>query len=183
MGSDGWYVDGVLSGGHYAGDVQAPGHGNVGAVVANGRDLSVEVGRSITLANGMAIEPEAQLLGQSFQIKHRVDADGIDLRSGNVSAWTTRVGARLTMPVRTTTSWAPYADLQLQRAWMNAPSIDLSGQGFEEGSAGSAVRLGVGASGRINSRWSLYGEFDTQRRLGSHGFNNLSANVGVRYDF
>jgi outer membrane autotransporter protein len=177
----GWYVDGVLSAGHFAGDVTAQGR-NAGRVVANGFGVSLEAGRTIVLSNGLEIEPMAQLLGQALRFKNRQDSDGIVAQPGDVRALTGRLGVRFTMPVPSTDSWAPYLRIQLQHTWMDSQDANLSGTTFKVGAPGSAIQFGIGATGMVTARLSVYGEVSGQRRLGN-GFNDLTATGGIRYQF
>ncbi|MEX3958217.1 autotransporter outer membrane beta-barrel domain-containing protein [Trinickia sp. EG282A] len=178
----GWYVDGVLSAAHYSGDVTTTQSQNAGRVVANGFDFSLEGGRTFVLKNGLEIEPMVQVLGQVLRFKAHEDVDGIVAQPGDVRALTGRLGVRFAMPIPSTDSWIPYVRLQYQQTWMSAQDTNLSGTVFDVGAPGKALRLGMGASGMLTPKLSLYGEISGQRRLGN-GFNNISATAGLRYDF
>jgi outer membrane autotransporter protein len=179
---NGWYADGVVSAGRYTGTVSTEQHGEAGRVAANGFALSVEAGRAITLRNGIEIEPHVQALAQSLYFESRQDVDGVDVTTSDLQALTGRLGVRFTMPMPRTVSWKPYVRLDLQQTWMNTPTVTLSGQPFMVGSPGGAVQLGVGASGMVTDKLSLYGEVSGQQRLG-HGFSSIEATLGLRYTF
>lgn len=179
---DGWYVDGVLGAGIYTGTASSPQRGEVGRISANGFDVSMEGGRSFVLRSGLEIEPHAQVLGQLLQFRNRHDADGVTNDTGNMLALTGLMGVRMSMLVPGTMSWRPYVRVDLRHTWMSSPTVTLSGDTFGTGRAGSAVQLGLGASGMITPKLSVYGEVSGQQRLGG-GFDSIGATLGLRYAF
>ncbi len=62
---DGWYVDGIVSTGHYYGNVDTSQRGKAGRIDANSVDLSVEAGKTMKLSNGYEWEPQVQLMRAS----------------------------------------------------------------------------------------------------------------------
>ena len=72
--------------------------------------------------------------------------------------------------------------VDLLHTWMNSPKATLSGQSFEIGKPGSAMELGIGATGMLTPALSIYGEFSGRQRLG-RGFSDIGATLGVRYSF
>jgi outer membrane autotransporter protein len=181
--AEGWFADGVIAGGHYSGTVQTDASRHAGTITANGRDLSLEVGRNIPLAHGFEIEPDAQVLGQSLSFRGRQDLDGVYAHPGNFRAWTGRLGVRLAMPVAGTVSWMPYVRVDYRRTWMGRRDSQLADQSFVLAQPGSGIQLGMGASGMISTHFSLYGEVSGQGRSGRYGFSGIEGTLGLRYRF
>ncbi|PPK42651.1 outer membrane autotransporter protein [Trinickia symbiotica] len=179
---NGWYVDGVVSAGRYSGAISTSQRGEIGRIAANGFDVSMESGRSITLNNGLEIEPHAQVLAQLLHFEGRQDNDGINVNTGDLFAFTGLLGVRMSMPVPWTVSWKPYMRVDFLHTWMNSPNLTMSGQTFEVATPGSAVQLGIGAAGMITPNLSAYGEVSGKQRLG-HGFDSIGATLGLRYTF
>jgi outer membrane autotransporter protein len=177
----GWYVDSVVSVGRYIGTVSSSQRGNVGQI-ATGFDVSMEAGRSILLANGMEIEPHAQLLTQLLRFGSAQGSDGVSVNTGDMLAFTGLLGARLSMPVAWAGSWKPYSRIDFQHTWMNSPNVTLSGQAFQVASPGSSVQFGLGATGIVTKRLVAYGELAGKLRL-NHGFDSIGATLGLRYTF
>ena len=180
--TDGWYVDGLLSVGRYVGTVNSEQRGEVGRISANGYDLSVETGRTFGLPHGVEMEPHAQLLGQTIMFDSGTDKDRVVNSTSNLYALTGLLGVRFSMPVPGTLSWKPYVRVDLMHTWMNSPKATLSGQSFGIGGPGSAVQMGIGATGMLTPALSVYGEFSGRQRLG-RGFSDIGATLGVRYSF
>jgi outer membrane autotransporter protein len=180
---DGWYVDGVVSAGHYYGNIDTSQRGKAGRIDANALDFSVEGGKTMKLSNGFEWEPQVQIMRQSLRFDNTTNPDGVDVDLGNSQAWTGRIGVRVARPIDSTTSWTPYARVSLLHTWNDTPDAQLSGTSFETGRSGSAVQVGVGATGMITPRFSLYGELVGQQRIGSSGNSGVSATVGVKYQF
>lgn len=178
----GWYVDGVLSAGRYVGTVNSSQRGEVGRISANGYDASVEVGRTFGSPYGIEIEPHMQWLSQSIVFDSGTDKDGVVNSTDDLFALTGRLGVRFSMPVPGTLSWKPYVRVDLLHTWMNSPKAMLSGQAFDVGHPGSAMEMGIGATGMVTPALSIYGEFSGRQRLG-RGFSDIGATLGVRYSF
>jgi outer membrane autotransporter protein len=179
---DGWYVDGVLSVGRYVGTVNSEQRGEVGRISANGYDASVETGRTFGLPYGIEMEPHVQWLAQALRFDSGTDKDDVVDSTGDLFALTGRLGVRFSVAAPGTLSWRPYMRIDLLHTWMNSPKATLSGQSFEIGKPGSAMELGIGATGMLTPALSIYGEFSGRQRLG-RGFSDVGATLGVRYSF
>ena len=179
---DGWYVDGVLSVGRYVGTVNSEQRGEVGRISANGYDASVETGRTFGLPYGIEMEPHVQWLAQALRFDSGKDKDDVVDSTSDLFALTGRLGVRFSVAAPGTLSWRPYMRIDLLHTWMNSPKATLSGQSFEIGKPGSAMELGIGATGMLTPALSIYGEFSGRQRLG-RGFSDIGATLGVRYSF
>ncbi|MEA3117473.1 MAG: hypothetical protein QOI13_743, partial [Paraburkholderia sp.] len=179
---DGWFVDGVVSAGFYTGRVNTEQQGKVVNIAAKGFDASVEGGKRIELGNGLEVEPHAQILAQSLFVGNQLDSDGIAVSTSNVIAITGRLGALFSMPVPWSTSWKPYIRLDFQYSSTNSPTVTMSGQPFEIGAQGGAAQLGIGATGMVTPRLSLYGELSGRQHIG-YGFDSYEGTLGFRYEF
>ena len=182
---DGWYADGLLSAGWYRGTVATSARGEVGRIHANGFDGSLEVGRGFTLpvvSGGLDVEPHVRVLAQVLHFEDRKDNDGLDVGTGDLFALTGLVGVRVSMSMPGTASFRPYARVDFSNTWMNSPSVTMSGQSFELAKQGSAMQVGVGATGLLTPNLAIYGELSGQQRLGT-GMSTVAATLGLRYTF
>ncbi|HTH75571.1 MAG TPA: autotransporter outer membrane beta-barrel domain-containing protein, partial [Trinickia sp.] len=182
---DGWYVDGLFSAGLYRGTVSTSQRGEVGRIHASGFDGSIEMGRAFTLPvvpGGLEVEPHARVLTQLLHFQDRTDGDGVTVGTSDLLAFTGLLGVRMSMLAPGTTSFRPYVRVDFSNTWMNSPSVTMSGQSFDVAKAGTAVQVGVGASGLLTPNLSIYGELSGLQRLGT-GTSTLAATLGLRYSF
>lgn len=182
---DGWYVDGLVSTGWYRGTVSTSQRGEAGRIHATGFDGSLEVGRAFTLPvvpGGLEIEPHARVLAQLLHFEDRKDNDGVEVGTSDLVALTGLLGVRMSMHAPGTTSFVPYVRLDFSNTWISSPTVTMSGQPFDVAKSGSAVQIGVGASGSVTPNLSLYGELSGLQRLG-HGVSTVAATLGLRYAF
>ncbi len=179
---DGWYVDGVVSAGHYSGPVNTAQQGEVVRFIANGFDASLEGGKSFVFDSGLEIEPHAQILSQLLSVESGLDTDGVSVSTSTLFSVTGRLGVLLSMPLPSSVSWKPYVRLDFQYSSTNSPTVTMSGQPFEIGAQGGAVQLGIGATGMITPTLSAYGELSGRQHIG-YGFDNIEGTLGLRYVF
>jgi len=179
--AEGWYADAIVSAAHYHGEVHTPARGTSGRLGAHGVQLSLEGGRTLTLANGLLIEPSVQL--QHARIATRISQDADDLHVAIDPSRTTTLegGIRAAWPL--TQRVVPYARLAIDHVWCSGAQATVADLHFDTGCLGSGVKLGVGAHGQLAERLAVYGEVDGERRLGSYGVNGVAGTLGLRYDF
>jgi outer membrane autotransporter protein len=186
--ANGFYVDAVLGGEHYRGDVDTQARNSA---VANLRaaswTASVEAGYPVALGDGWLLEPQAQLKHQSLTFNNFTDADGLytQIDVGGLTA--TRVGARLAKTDNA--RFTPYVRADVIRTIGGGSSINASSSvwdasgAFNGGRIGNSYRLGAGATSQWTSHLALYGEANYLHGTDSYGLRGWQANIGLRFDF
>ncbi|GFZ91047.1 autotransporter outer membrane beta-barrel domain-containing protein [Dyella caseinilytica] len=186
--ANGFYVDAVLGGEHYRGDVDTQARNSAVANLRAGSwTASVEMGYPFALGKGWSLEPQAQLKHQSLTFNDFADADGLSTQINVGGLTATRVGARL---VKTDdTRFSPYLRADFIRTTGGDSQIGTSSSAwdasgvFSGGRLGNSYRLGAGATSQWTSHLALYGEADYRRGTASHGLRGWQANMGLRFDF
>jgi outer membrane autotransporter protein len=184
----GFYVDAVVGGQRFSGDVGTDLRGNdVATVKANGWHASVETGYPFALGGGWSLEPQAQVTYQSLTFRDIQDADGLTTRIDPVGQTTTRLGARLTKTDKAT--FAPYLRADVirtvgGRAKVNAASdVWNISENFAGGRVGTSYRLGAGMTSQLTRSLAVYGEADYQHGTSDNGFRGWAGNIGLRWNF
>jgi outer membrane autotransporter protein len=178
----GWYVDGVLSVGTFNGNVKTDKSSNAGRIQGNSLEASVETGKAFTLNNGYVVEPQFQLMSQTFRFDNHDDVDGVHTDWNNSTFVTARGGVKVSIPVQSAPEWKPFVAANLLQTWGGDSDVKLANTSFTPGTVGTAMQLQVGATGQISRNLSVYGELSGQQRIG-HGTSSVYGNVGVRYLF
>jgi outer membrane autotransporter protein len=186
--ANGVYVDAVLGGERYQGDVDTQARDSA---VANLRaaswTASVEAGYPFALGAGWSLEPQAQLKHQSLTFNNFTDADGLYTQIDVGGLTTTRVGARLTKTDNA--RFSPYLRADFIRTtgggsqiYTSSNAWDTSGA-FNGGRLGNSYRLGAGATSQLTSHLALYGEASYLHGTDSYGLRGWQANMGLRFNF
>lgn len=178
----GWYVDGVLSAGTFNGDVKTDKSSEASKIKGNSLEASVETGKAFALDNGFVVEPQLQLMSQTFRFDDHTDVDGVHTDWDTNTFFTARGGVKVSIPVPSAPQWKPYVAANLLQTWGGDNDVKLADTSFTPGKVGTAVQLQVGATGRLTPNLSVYGELAGQQRLG-HGTSSVYGNVGIRYLF
>jgi outer membrane autotransporter protein len=186
--ANGFYVDAVLGGEHYQGDVDTQARNSA---VANLRaaswTASVETGYPFALGNGWSVEPQAQLKHQSLTFNNFTDADGLYTQINVAGLTTTRVGARLTKTDNA--RFSPYLLADFIRTTGGSSQIDTSSSAwdasgvFSGGRLGDSYRLGAGATSQLTSHLAIYGEANYLHSTDSYGLRGWQANMSLRFNF
>jgi outer membrane autotransporter protein len=186
--ANGFYVDAVLGGEHYQGDVDTQARDSA---VANLRaaswTASVEVGYPFALGKGWSLEPQAQLKRQSLTFSNFTDADGLYTQIDVGGLTTTRVGARLTKTDNA--RFSPYVRADFIRTTGGDSHIDSSSNAwdasgtFNAGRIGNSYRLGAGATSQLTSHLAIYGEANYLHSTDSYGLRGWQANMSLRFNF
>ncbi len=186
--ANGFYVDALLGGEHYEGDVDTQARNSA---VANLRaaswTASVETGYPFALGKGWSLEPQVQLKRQSLTFNSFTDNDGLYTQIDVGGLTTTRVGARLTKT--DDARFSPYLRADFIRTiggdsqiYTSSNAWDASGA-FNGGRLGNSYRLGAGATSQWLSHLALYGEADYRHGVSGYGLRGWQANMGLRFDF
>ena len=188
----GFYVDAVVSGDRYSGDVDTAGRQSIGAVRASGWTASLETGYPWRFDSGWELEPQLQLARTHLLIHDLTDQGGALVRYDDYNQNIGRIGVRLDR------TWiddkgrysTPYLRLNYIQGWGGRPQVNVAAvdapsinQTFIGGSYGRAVELGLGGTYSLGKQLSFYGEADYQKDLGSAGTRGWGWNLGARWDF
>ncbi len=182
----GWYVDGLLSGGLFNGTVSTGARGQ--ALSTNGTSFaaSLEAGYPIALGwQGLALEPQLQIVYQNLSFARKTDADAIDVNLGNQSEGVFRAGARLIRPFASSDGalYSAYLKANVLTGLGGGGGVVLGGVPFATGTFGTSIQVGAGANGKINRNLSIYGDVAWQDGVAGGGSRGWQINGGVRYAF
>ena len=182
----GWYVDAILSGGANDGIITTTLKGREANSASTAWSASIETGYPFALGwQGLALEPELQLIGQRLDFAPFTDADGIAADLGSQSQGVIRAGARLLKPFATTDSgvFTAYLKANLLQGLGVGGTVNLAGYPFQTGTYGTAVQVGGGVNGALSHNLSAYGDVAWQNNVSTGGFRGWAFNGGVRYAF
>jgi len=183
--TSGWYVDAIVSGGAFDGNVTANGRSSPpmnGTSVAG----SLEAGYPIALGwQQLALEPQAQLVYQHLSFNQITDADGIVARLGSQDQGIFRGGARLTRQFVTPegAQITPYLKANLLEGIGGGGAVNIGDTPFLTGRFGTSMQVGGGATGMITRNLSVYGDVAWQDGVGGGGARGWTMNGGLRYAF
>jgi len=188
LGDDGLYVDGVVGGRRYVGDVSTALRGSgMARIRASSAYLSVEAGYPFALASGWMVEPQLQLKHQSLAFDDFRDADQLQVALGTVAQTAVRAGVMFTR--MSDVKLMPYGRLDLVHtrggtttAMVSSDAFGISAP-FGTARTGNAVKASAGAVSRLTRHVQLYGEGSYQQHVGSFGLRGYAANLGVRVTF
>lgn len=182
--NQGWYVDGILSGGWFDGDVSTQARGRVGAMDGGLFAASIEAGYPLAMPYGLNLEPQLQLIGQHVSFRNNIDIDDLEVNIGSQNQLVGRAGVRLTRPVTVAGGRVtPYLGFDLFHAFTGGTNVHVGEVQFESGKLGDAYQLSLGLNGMPTGRLSLYGRVSYQHALGSGGVQGWLFNAGARYLF
>lgn len=185
---NGFYVDAVLGGERFHGDVATAARGgNVARLRARSATFSVESGFPFAIGSGWELEPQAQWSTQRLSFNAFEDSDGLAVSLRPSSQTIARVGARL---VKTGASgFTPYIRADVLRTVGGASRVDIYsaawnvGDAFAAGRVGTSYRLGAGATAALTSSLSAFGQADYRHGTAGHGFAGWVGSVGLRLNF
>jgi outer membrane autotransporter protein len=182
---NGWYVDGIISGGMFDGTVSTTARGQVTGMNGTTIATSIETGYPIPIAEKIALEPEVQAVYQHLDFPQRTDVDGIGVDLGSPNQGVLRAGVRLLdhLTTRDGTLVTPYLKANFLQGLGGGNSVQLSNVTFPVGDFGSALQIGGGVNGTLTRNLSLYGDVAWQNQIGNGGFRGWAFNGGLRYAF
>ncbi|WP_343214318.1 autotransporter outer membrane beta-barrel domain-containing protein [Dyella sp. ASV21] len=186
----GFYVDGTVARSYYDTRVETPYRGSeMARMKTHGWTYALESGYPFQFANGLRIEPQAQVVYQSLRSDSFSDADHLQVAPGNTGAWLGRVGLMMGRTFTTSTNqhWSPSLRLNYRGSADTRSRVALSSYGisdsFATGAWGQAWQVGAGVTGSLTSAVSVFGQADYQGRAGNSGQQGWSANLGMRWQF
>ena len=187
----GFYLDGALSFDWHRGDTDIARQKEVGKLKGNGWGASLETGYPWQFANGVRIEPQAQLMYLQLDMDDVVDRDNTRVSWGNYNQTIGRVGARLdrTWQDQAGQQYTPYLRTSYTRGWGGSATTRASANGspesvsFDSGKFGQMWDVGIGGTATLKRDVSLYAEADYRQEIDGNGAKGWRYNAGVRWMF
>lgn len=187
----GFYLDGALSFDWHRGDTDIARQKEVGKLKGNGWGASLETGYPWQFANGVRIEPQAQLMYLQLDMDDVVDRDNTRVSWGNYDQTIGRVGARLdrTWQDQAGQQYTPYLRTSYTRGWGGSATTRASANGspesvsFDSGKFGQMWDVGIGGTATLKRDVSLYAEADYRQEIDGNGTKGWRYNAGVRWMF
>lgn len=189
---NGFYLDGIVSGDRYRGEVSVTGDSRVARMRSSGRTASIESGYPFEFDNGFILEPQLQLTWQYLRTKSFVDRDGARVQYDAYHQSVGRLGVRLTRTWQSEQGrlHTPYLRVNYLRGLGDKRSqvtiSDESGnisQDFYGGRFGSSWEYGLGGTLSLRDNLLVYGEIDYLQDSGDSGVSGLGGNLGLRWVF
>ena len=158
---------------------------------ADGWSASLESGYPFVFANGLRLEPQAQLTWMRLKFDDATDKDGTTVKFDDDDQTIGRLGARLdrTWQDDAQREYTPYLRANYSRGWgggskvkVGAAGSDIS-QDFNSGRFGQMWDVGVGGTTRFRNDVSLYAEADYRKEIDGNGAKGWRYNAGVRWTF
>ncbi|WP_246862578.1 autotransporter outer membrane beta-barrel domain-containing protein [Pantoea sp. SO10] len=187
----GFYLDGALSFDWHRGDTDIARQKEVGKLKGNGWGASLETGYPWQFANGVRIEPQAQLMYLQLDMDDVVDRDNTRVSWSNYDQTIGRVGARLdrTWQDQAGQQYTPYLRTSYTRGWGGSATTRAGANGspesvnFDSGKFGQMWDVGIGGTATLKRDVSLYAEADYRQEIDGNGTKGWRYNAGVRWMF
>ncbi len=186
-GPSGGYLDGVVQGTLYQDVKTRSVMGQRLSTDGFGIAASIEGGYPLALGNDWAIEPQAQLIYQHISISKAKD-DYASIKFKDMNAGIGRVGARVTKQFSTTSGEEATGWIRANIWQHMGADARTSFAGSEDGSpvtlgtslGGTWAQIGLGVSGQLSKRVSVYAGADYNQSLGASDGNSVSGRAGMR---
>ncbi|WP_314413012.1 autotransporter outer membrane beta-barrel domain-containing protein [Pantoea septica] len=187
----GFYLDGSLSWSWHRGDTDVARQKEGAKLKADGWSASLESGYPFVFANGLRLEPQAQLTWMRLKFDGATDKDSTTVNFNDDDQTIGRLGARLdrTWLDDAQREYTPYLRANYSRGWgggskvkVGAAGSDIS-QDFNSGRFGQMWDVGVGGTTRFRNDVSLYAEADYRKEIDGNGAKGWRYNAGVRWTF
>ncbi|HZV05402.1 MAG TPA: autotransporter outer membrane beta-barrel domain-containing protein, partial [Gemmataceae bacterium] len=182
----GWYLDGIVAGGHFSGNVDTTTRGLAGKLGGTDVAASLEGGYLIPIGwENVFVEPEVQAVYQHLNFNGFTDVDGVIANLGSPNQGIVRAGGRLLRPIAVLDGRfvTPYVEVNLLQGFGDGSAINLSGANFATGQYGTAVQVRGGLSGMLSSNIAIFGDVAWQHQISDGGFRGWAFNAGLRHDF
>jgi fibronectin-binding autotransporter adhesin len=182
-GAGGEYLDVVGQGTRYRSEVRTLERGNVGAPKGWGWGLSVEGGYPLKMANGLIVEPQAQLSYQRVSFDRFTDVDNITVDLENSASLRGRAGVRLQNAADEGQQWLPFMEVNLLHEFLKGRTINASGVGFRSDLGGTSLQLAAGVNAQLSRNVSFFLTLGFEKGVSKASADTLSGNVGLRMSF
>ncbi|MGJ0192050.1 autotransporter outer membrane beta-barrel domain-containing protein [Pantoea sp. RRHST58] len=187
----GFYLDGSLSWSWHRGDTDIARQKEVAKLKADGWSASLESGYPFVFANGLRLEPQAQLTWMRLKFDDTTDKDGTTVNFNDDDQTIGRLGARLdrTWQDDAQREYTPYLRASYSHGWGGGSKVNVGAAGsdisqdFDSGRFGQMWDVGVGGTTRFRNDVSLYAEADYRKEIDGNGAKGWRYNAGVRWTF
>lgn len=188
---NGLYLDGSLSWNWHRGDTDIARQKEVAKLKGKGWTASVETGYPWAFANGVRLEPQAQLIYLQLKMDNVTDKDNTRVSWDDYDQTIGRVGARLdrTWQDDASRQYTPYLRTNYYRGWGGAAKTTVGStnstvsEHFTSGKFGQMWDVGVGGTATLKNDVSLYAEADYRKEIDGNGTKGWRYNAGVRWTF
>jgi len=190
--NNGFYLDGVLSFDRHRGETDIAQQREVANIKGHGWNASLEGGYPWLFANGVRLEPQAQLMVMQLDMSNFTDKTNTKVSYDRYNQTIGRLGARLdrSWSDDSLRQYTPYLRANYYRGWgkdaktrISAADNDRLGNTFGSGGFGQMAEAGAGGTVTFKNAVSLYTEVDYRHELDGNGAKGWRYNVGVRWQF
>ncbi|PIT68985.1 autotransporter outer membrane beta-barrel domain-containing protein [Bartonella tribocorum] len=184
---NGLYVNALFSYGIFNGHITTALIGNTAELKnTDTLNISATVGQKLaTSVEGLAFEPQAQLIYQHIAFGTLSDIDGFQVDIKSPHQWLVRIGGRLTktmLPVENDRVLSVYGKLNVIKAFAEKGTIDIV-ESFHLDSIGSSLEGGLGINAQLSKNIALHADVNYQHKLQKAGFSGINFSGGMRYRF
>lgn len=188
---DSFYLDGSLAWNWHRGETDIAREKEAGSPKGDGWTASLESGYSLTFANGLRLEPQAQLTYLNLKMDDFTDSDRTRVAWDDYEQTIGRLGARLdrTWQDDSQRQYTPYIRTNYYHGWGGTAKVKVgsadsdSNQRFESGKFGQMWDVGIGGTTRFKNDVSLYAEADYRKEIDGNGAKGWRYNAGIRWTF
>ncbi|EJF84988.1 autotransporter outer membrane beta-barrel domain-containing protein [Bartonella rattimassiliensis] len=184
---NGFYINALFSYGVLNGNITTALINNTAEL--NNTDtlnISATIGQKLaTGVEGLAFEPQAQLIYQHVAFGTLSDVDGFQVNIKTPHQWLVRIGGRLTkmiLPIENDRILSFYGKLNVIKAFGEKSTIDIV-ESFHVDSIGSSLEGGLGINAQLSKKIALHADVNYQHKLQKAGLSGINFSGGMRYRF
>lgn len=180
VGPTGWYLDGVVMGTLIDGKPQSD-RGISADLDGTAVTVSLEGGFPIPLGDGIALEPQAQVIWQHLDLDDS-DDDFAEISYDTPDAFIGRIGARLTGSFEGDdgTQWQPYLKANLWHSSSDTDTISFDADEVKTKTGTTSVEVGGGVVAMLSDRVRLFGTGDYLFDVDGQEKEAVEGNVGLQ---
>ncbi len=178
IGPQGWYLDAVLMGTWFDGNVDSNAQQSIGA---DGRAItaSLEGGYPVALGDNWTLEPQAQLIWQHLSFDYQADRYS-SVTFDTDDAWTGRIGMRLQGTHETPLGkLRSYLKANLWHSFSSDQNVIFGIDPIGTGLKGTALEVGGGLTVDVTEKTSLFATADYTTNLGAERARIWEGNIGL----
>ncbi len=172
---NGWYVDAVAKYGWLDGSSQSQ-RGIGGDVKGTSFAASIETGLPFVIAEGWAIEPQAQLIWQDIDFDDSSDRFSAIFHD-NFDSWTGRLGARLE---RSKGALLAHVGANLWHGFAATPTVTFNTTPLVLETGGTWLELNGGAAFEFNDKVSAFGDVSYSFDVDGAENNAFGGQIGLK---
>lgn len=176
----GWYLDGVVMGTLFDGRPNSD-RGVSADLDGTAITASLEGGIPLDLGDGIAFEPQAQVIWQRLDLDDSED-DFSEIRYDTPDTFTGRLGARLTgsFESESGTQWQPYLKANLWYSPSKTDEVSFDADEVKTKIGTTAVEVGGGVVTAISDNVRLFGTGDYTFDVGGQKKEAVEGNLGLQ---